>query len=421
MSDLETIKNLINERGGAVDALQKGLAQQAEDIAKQGAVHTETKSLLEKANRAISELGEAKADAEKRINAVEAAIRAGEQAASGISKGANEVAEYKSALDLHMRRGGNQSQVEELARKAAAVCPEFKAMAVNSESDGGLLVTPDTSGRISTVVHESSVMRQVASVQTISTDSLEGPVNEGRSGARWVGETQQRTATTTAKMGKWSITVHELYAYPEITQKLLDDAAVDPEQWLAKNVVDEFSLSEESGFFIGDGIIQPRGIITYNKEYTDPAVVSRGSVRTVKSGSATSLGDPDTLVNLVYRIKKQYRRNSVFMATREAIEEVRLMKQDNKSWWQMSSQAGEPDRLMGYAVQECNDLQDIGSGAVPMLFGDINRAYQIVDRAGVRTIRDNVTKPGFVLFNTFKRVGGDVINFDCFAQLETAV
>ena len=422
MSDLDQIKSVIDERMGAVDALQKGLAQQKEDIAKQGVVHTETKSLLEKANAAISELGEAKADAEKRIAAVEAAMRAGADAAAGVSKGANEVAEYKSQLELYCRRGGNEALVMEAARKASEACPEFKTMAVNSEPDGGYLVTPDMSGRIADVVHETSVMRSRASVQSISTDSLSGSVQEGRSTAGWVGETQPRTDTATAQLGMWSITAHEMYARPEITQKLLDDAAVNVEQWLANNVAQEFGLLEESAFYVGDGIAKPRGIITYAKDYaTNSGVVTRGNVRTVKSGSISSLGAAENIVNLVYRVKAQDRANGVFQGTREAFEQIRLMTQDDKFTWQPGLQAGEPDRIMGYAFDECNDLQAIADGAVPLIFGDINKAYQIVDRTGVRTIRDNITKPGFVIFNTNRRVGGDVIVFDCFAQLSTEV
>ena len=126
-------------------------------------------------------------------------------------------------------------------------------------------------------------------------------------------------------------------------------------------------------------------------------------------------------MNLVYRVKAQDRANGVFQGTREAFEEIRLMTQDDKFTWQPGLQAGEPDRIMGYAFDECNDLQAIADGAVPLIFGDINKAYQIVDRTGVRTIRDNITKPGFVIFNTNRRVGGDVIVFDCFAQLSTEV
>ena len=421
MSDLSTLTNLIEEKGKAVHALQKSLEQREADVKRLGDVHTETKSQLDKANEAISELGEQKKAQEARIASLEAAAR-GSAAGGQSSKGADAVAEYKSAFAEYCKHGGNKRDVQLAAEKAAAACPEFKTLASNSASNGGLLVSPDTSGRIVTALHETSVMRQRASVQSSGSGVLKGSIRTGRANARWTGKLEQRTATGTPPIGQWSVTAHEVMAYPMISQEMLEDAVIDVEAMLQDAIIEEFSLMEEEAFYVGDGVGQPRGIITYTKDYTtDGGVIATDNVRTIKSGSVSTLGGADKIIELEKRIKSGYTRNAVYQGTREAIKMIRLMKQDNKFVWQDGLQAGEPDRLNGYAIDECNDLQAIANGAVPLIFGDLGRAYQIVDRLGIRTIRDEVTEAGFVKYNTAKRVGGGVVNFDCFAMLETAV
>ena len=104
-----------------------------------------------------------------------------------------------------------------------------KDMSVDSDADGGFLVSPETSSEISTIVFESNPIRRLASVQSISTDALEMMYDGGEAGSGWVGETAARPSTSTPQLKKLSFPVHELYANPQATQKLLDDAAVNLE------------------------------------------------------------------------------------------------------------------------------------------------------------------------------------------------
>jgi HK97 family phage major capsid protein len=108
-----------------------------------------------------------------------------------------------------------------------------QTLQVGQDPAGGYWVTPDTSGRIVKKVYESTPMRQLATVVSIGTDKLEGPIDNGEADAAWVGETTTRAQTDTPQLGMWEIPVHELYAYPKVTQKLLEDAKIDVEAWLA--------------------------------------------------------------------------------------------------------------------------------------------------------------------------------------------
>ncbi len=113
---------------------------------------------------------------------------------------------------------------------------ELKDLSVGSDPNGGFLVMPAFGGVVQTKVFESSPLRQLATVQPISTDSYEVVVDYDETGASWVGETATRSVTTTPAIGKINIPAHELSILVEATQKILDDAAVDVESWRAGKV-----------------------------------------------------------------------------------------------------------------------------------------------------------------------------------------
>ena len=54
------------------------------------------------------------------------------------------------------------------------------------------------------------------------------------------------------------------------------------------------------------------------------------------------------------------------------------------------------------------------------MFGDFKRGYLIVDRVGVRVLRDPYTKKPYIYFYTTKRVGGGLLNPDVFKALTVA-
>jgi HK97 family phage major capsid protein len=152
-----------------------------------------------------------------------------------------------------------------------ALDDERKASRRASDSDGGYLMPTPTVGRVVKKVFELSPIRQIASVQTISTEALEGLDDLDEASFGWVAEQGARTETNTPHVGKYRIEAHEMYAAPKATQKLLDDAAVDVEAWLAGKVADKFARAEAAAFITGDGIGKPRGFTTYPTAATGDA------------------------------------------------------------------------------------------------------------------------------------------------------
>lgn len=316
-------------------------------------------------------------------------------------------AEYKTAFYQALRMDDRLLSAEQL-----------KALSVGRDPEGGYTVDADTSGRISKKVFETSDIRQFASIQVISTDALEGLYDLEEADSGWAGETGTRVETGTPKLKQWRIPVHEMYAEPKATQKILDDSSVDIEAWLSGKVADKFIRTENAAFVNGTGVDQPRGFSTYSAGTTYPGQVPQ--LRTgVNGGFAADPAGGDKLIQMVYTLKAPYRRNAVWAANRTTTFGFRLLKDsDGRHLWQPSLTAGEPSTLLGYALTSFEDLPDYTVTDAPAVwFADWSEFYQIVDRMGNRVIRDPYTAKPFVKFYTTRRVGGDVINFEAGVSL----
>jgi len=171
----------------------------------------------------------------------------GRPAADIAGPGDATVAEHKAALGAYLRKGDETG----LARI------ERKALSVETDPEGGYLVTGQMAERIVSSVFETSPMRRVASVESISTDSLEMLVDKDEAGAGWVAESEARAETASPDLAKVVIPVHEIYAEPRATQKLIDDASIDVEAWLADKVAEKFARMEATAFVGGSGVGQP--------------------------------------------------------------------------------------------------------------------------------------------------------------------
>ena len=76
--------------------------------------------------------------------------------------------------------------------------------------------------------------------------------------------------------------------------------------------------------------------------------------------------------------------------------------------WQPGLVSGQPATILGFPVSELAAMPDIAADAIPVVFGDFQRGYLVVDRTGIRILRDPYTNKPFVQFYTTKRVGGGV-------------
>lgn len=343
----------------------------------------------------------------ERLDAIETAFKRG-----GINPGAKvettEQREYKTAFD-NWARTGEAANLKTLQRKA---------LSVGSDPDGGYLVPTELSDSVVRKIFEVSPLRRLANVQTVSGTEVDMLLDTDEAGAAWVDEVSPRAATKTPQLGKKRIVVHEMSASPLVTQKLLEDSAIDLNTWLLDKLATKFARAEGEAFTKGTGSGMPRGFLTY------PDGEQGEAIRRVKSGAPagfpTGSGTADALLKMVYALKAAYRTNASFLMPRSVQLAVRMLKDDRGNYlWQPGIAQGQPDRLLGYPVYDAEDMPDMVTGSLSIAFGDWNAAYQIIDRLGLTILRDPYSNKPLVEFEACKRVGGDVINPEALVLLQT--
>lgn len=320
--------------------------------------------------------------------------------------------EHKAAFDAYVRSG----------EAGGLRALEVKALTVGSNPDGGYLVPPEVETQIGEGLKNISPIRGIAGVRTISGNVYKKPFMTAGPAVGWVGETDVRTQTASPTLDELSFPAMELYAMPAATATLLEDSAVNIDQWLAQEVEQVFAAQEGTAFVTGDGSNKPKGFLSYTTVAN--ASWSWGNIGYIASGSAGAFpasNPSDVLMDLVYAVKAGYRQNAVFVMNRKTQSAIRKFKDSTGNYlWQPPAQAGGQASLMTFAVVEAEDMPDIAANSLSIAFGDFNRGYLVVDRAGVSVLRDPYTAKPYVLFYTTKRVGGGVQDFDAIKLMKFA-
>ena len=391
----------IKRIGSALPETEAKIAKLEEDMAKAQKIADEAVLAVKRSQRVVTDASGNPVDLEEK--AAKWAALVGKARGEMIKDfGADEMSRYKSAFNTYLRKDDR-----------GLVGDEFKALSVGSDPDGGYVVHPDMSGQVVQRIFETSPMRAYASVQVISTDALEGLFDLDEADAGWVAETETRPETSTPQLKVWRIPVHEIFAQPAATQKLLDDAEINMEAWLAGKVADRFARKENAAFVSGNGIDKPRGFLTYANGTTLP-----GTIEQVKTGAdgafVAAPNGGDVLYDAIYALKAPYRANATWFMNRTTVKMVRKLKDGDGAYhWQPGLAAGQPATLAGYPIASFEDMPSgTTTNALAIAFGDMRATYQIVDRIGIRVLRDPYTAKPYVRFYTTKRVGGDVVNFE---------
>ena len=441
--DLETkdgdidkeIKKAISDLGTGFDEFKSANDARLKAIEKKGSADVLVEEKVAKIGEQLDKLTEAKAALEKRLEAekkereeLELRLQRAGEGKSGDDV-ETELKQFNVMLEGHAAERKQAYEPMNLdgfnAYKAAfskfmrkdnrlLTADEVKTLSVGSDPDGGYLVTPDTSGQIVTKIFETSEMRSIASVQVIGTDKLEGIEDLGEAGVGYAGEHGTSGDTTTPQVGKWSIPVWTIDTEPKATQQLLDDANVGVESWLAGKVADKFGRFENAEFITGAAKI--RGITNYTTAADSGSGVTWGQLGHVKTGvnSDFAATDPaDILFDVMGLLKNGYLPGSNWVTRRSVITKIRKFKNTAQGYlWQPSLQQGQPERLLDYPVVRMEDMPTLAAGSLSLAFGNFKIGYQIVDRAGIRVLRDPFTAKPYVKFYTTKRVGGGVVNFE---------
>jgi HK97 family phage major capsid protein len=356
-----------------------------------------TEEKLERLNRALDEVS----------------LRAARPRLAGDAPVSLAAGQHKAAFEGYVRKG----ETGQLRRV------EAKALSVGSDPDGGYLVPAEVERQVMTSLKQVSPIRAVAAIREVSGASYKKPFSVSGPGTGWVGESVARPETSSPTLAELTFPTMELYAMPAATSALLDDAAVNVDEWLAEEIRLAFAEQEGTAFVTGDGVNKPKGFLSYPK--VDNAAWSWGNLGYVATGVAGDFAasDPsDNLIDLVYSLKAGYRANGSWCMNRASQAEIRKIKDGDGNYiWQPGESLGASPTLMHFPIIESEDMPDIATDAAAIAFGDFSRGYLIVDRIGLRVLRDPYSAKPYVLFYTTKRVGGGIQDFDAIKLLKFGV
>lgn len=336
------------------------------------------------------------------------------RARPALSHAADDGVPHRKALDAYLRLGDDTG--------LRGLVLEGKGLNEAVAAEGGYLVDPQTADTIRSTLASTASIRAIANVVNVEATSFDVLIDHTDVGSGWATESASVAESDTPQIERISIPLNELSAMPKASQRLLDDSAFDIEGWLAGRIAHKFARAEASAFISGDGVDKPTGFLSH------PAVAeaswswgSLGYVATGADGDFAATNASDAIVDLVYALDADYRANATFVMNSKTAGAVRKMKDaDGRFLWSDGLAAGEPARLMGYAVLIAEDMPDIGSGSYALAFGDFRAGYTVAERPDLRVLRDPFSAKPHVLFYATKRVGGDVSDFAAIKLLKFA-
>lgn len=266
------------------------------------------------------------------------------------------------------------------------------------DTDGGYLVPTEYDNRLIQGLEEENIMRKLS---TIIKTGAERKINIAATtpAAAWIDEGGQLTFGN-AKFDQINLDAHKLHVAVKVTEELLYDNVFNLENYILDKFARALANAEEDAFLNGDGVGKPTGIF-HPTDGGEVGVTAAG----LKAITA------DEVLDLIYSLKRPYRKNAVFITNDATLALLRKLKDGNGAYiWQPSYQAGEPDTLLGYKVYTSAYVPTVAAGNPVIAFGDFSY-YNIGDR-GSRSfaeLKELFAGNGMVGFVAKERVDGRLI------------
>lgn len=418
MSETDKVMKAIEEQNRILGEYQKDVNALTEKQKNAEAGQAEIKEKLARMDSALDAVDTAKAEFEAEVKK----MRAIEAVADIVKTSA-----HAQSFVKFMRKGDSPELSNQLRDFEKVM---FKnAVDVTTGANGEFAVPDEMSRAIYDLAGAVNTMRSICRVIQVSTPNYEEIVNKKGASAAWVGETDARSATDTPSLAKLTPYFGELSAYPLSTQHALDDIFFDVGRWLVENVIEAFIDAEEAAFISGNGTSKPKGFLAYTINSSVDGTRDFGAIQYVASGAAAAFDTPtatvspaDAFIDAISALKPMHLGGAVFLMNRLTKATVRKFKDyaTGNFIWQPGIAAGEPDLLLGYPLKTSDSMPAIGADAYPVAFGNFKKGYTIVDRLGVRVLRDPYSNKPYVGFYTTKRVGGFVKDSEAIKVIKIA-
>lgn len=338
---------------------------------------------VDQMNEAVKNMQNSESKTQHHINNLEEKMKKIERAVSGPDNVINSPLE-EDQMDGFLRKG---------------IMDNFEEKGMGSTGDdGGVLIKPSMHMKILSFMNARSLMRNLASIDTISSNAIDYVIEEGAMACGWVGEDEARDVTDNSKLKSKRINVHEIFAQPKVTQRLIDDAEISVESWISERLADIFARAENAAFVSGDGDKKPKGFLKNDQ------------IKSLEAGASISA---DFLLAMLNDLPEQYHAGARFVMNRKTLSSIQSLKDKTDRFiWQNSLSDPLQQSIFGVPVVCMEEMPNAEEDELAIALGDFKSAYKIIDRKDISMMRDPYTEKPFVKYYAVKRVGGDVLNPD---------
>lgn len=252
---------------------------------------------------------------------------------------------------------------------------EVRALNVGADASGGYLVAPEEFvAQLIKKVDDSVFIRKYATIMKLtSAKKLGVPVLESNpDDADWTSELQTGSADTGLSFGKRELTPHPLAKRILISNQLLRTAAIDPEALVRDRLAYKFAITLEKAYLTGNGSGKPLGLFVADANGIP-------NTRDVVCGSTTEI-TADGLIDVKYSLKEGYQKNAVWILHRDAVKQIRKLKDAHGQYlWAPGLAGGAPDTLLDRPLLVSEYAPNtFTAGQYVVLYGDLSY-YWIVD------------------------------------------
>lgn len=270
---------------------------------------------------------------------------------------------------------------------------------LNEANDGKMLLTPKVHEHIINIMSSLSPMRKLASLETISSNSLDVIIENDDLTIGWTNDIDSRSETEIPKLVRQTIHLHEMYAQPSTTQNLIDDSVVNVIKWLTDRITSAFAKTESKAFIYGDGVNQPKGILNYAPNEVEVLKCRNDNIKL------------EDIVRLINALEDKYLPNATFLLNRKIMHHIYTI-QDGCGRFIFSRDNDNVETLMGIPIVCCDEMPINISGAQAVIaLANFKQAYQIIQsKKPISIMQDPYTNKPYVKFYATKRIGGAIIN-----------
>jgi HK97 family phage major capsid protein len=244
-----------------------------------------------------------------------------------------------------------------------------RTLQMDKDVTGGFLVAPEAfSSQIIAGLFDALFMRQISTqfelkyAQSFTAPALDADPDD----ADFSSELKTGSEDSTMSYEKRALYPRPVAKRIKISNTLLNRSQ-NAQNFVMQRLIYKFGVTEEKSFLTGDGGGKPLGIFSVS---ADGITSSRD---TSTHNSATEL-KPDNVIETIYSLKAQYRRNASIILHRDVLRKLRQLKTgDGQYLFMPGLTADRPDTILGLKFHESEYAPNVfSSGQYMFCVGDFS-------------------------------------------------